>query len=91
MNPIDTTLSLLSKLLEINVSEKSATTKVTVEIELEHYSSPQQAVSALVDRNKCLAVKSIKVLSAETNYQLHKEPSEESKILCVKFANKSTQ
>lgn len=60
------------------------TTKVLVEVEISHQFDPHRGIDILVGRltgPTIPAVKSIKILKAESNYQLHGLPLNEMKTV----------
>jgi len=55
------------------------TTKVVVEVEVSHQFDPKQGIGIVVGRLSGVdipAVRSVKVVSAESNYKLHSKPAE---------------
>lgn len=53
------------------------TTKVTVEVEVSHQFDPKQGIGIVVGRltgADIPAVRSVKVISAESNFKLHSKP-----------------
>lgn len=56
------------------------TTKVTVEVEVTHQFDPCKGIGIITSRltgHSIPAVKSVKVIEASSNYQLHSKPLEE--------------
>lgn len=54
--------------------EKFYTSKVLLEVEVDHQFSPEQAIQSLFDRLKYPAIRNKKILRVATNYELYSEP-----------------
>ena len=55
------------------------TTKMLVEVEVSHQFDPEQGidvVTSLLHVNRYLAVRDVKIISAESNFRLHQSPAE---------------
>lgn len=64
----------------MNTPDGFFTTKVTVEVEVVHQFNPAQGirvVTGLLKLPTAPAVKSVKVLAAESNYKVHSKPMDE--------------
>jgi len=52
-------------------------TKVTIEVEIEHWGTEYQGINCIATRllgPEMAAIKSVKIIDAQSNYRLHKEP-----------------
>jgi len=52
------------------------TTKVLMEVEVQHQFDPKSGIETITERLNVPAVKSVKVLSAQSDYQLHSDALE---------------
>ena len=51
-------------------------TKVIIEVDLVHMQEPKMAIGWLEHRIKCPVSPQVKVISAKSDYQVHKSPKE---------------
>jgi hypothetical protein len=59
------------------MSDNAYRTRIVIEVEIEHFSTPEMIIQSIKRWLKCPAVKSVKTLKAESNFQLHDKPSTE--------------
>lgn len=69
------------------MADKFYTTKFTVEISIDHQFAPSDIFPAVKGLLRVPAVNHIKLIGAESNFQLHREPSETFEPVLISNAN----